>query len=259
MVMEVAASAAGGSALDWDRGVTLFVPCYVDQLAPQVAQAAVALLGRGGINWEYPPDQTCCGQFAYNSGAWATARRLMRHFLAVFGQAQNIVSLGASCLRTIRRHYPQLAETRAEAVQVAQLGQRTWELSQVLGTLPPDRLPLAWPGKMFLHRSCAARELGLLPGLQGLLARVKGAEIFTLPPTYACCGFGGLFSLKQAELSQAIGWRYVEAVLATGAEVLVSPEAGCLLHLHGLASAQGLELPMLTVAEFLHQAAIQGG
>lgn len=233
----------------------LFIPCYVDQLAPQVAQALVQLLERLGIGWSYPTDQTCCGQVAYNAGDWPGARRLMRHFLEVFHDQGLILCPGTACVRLIRRHYPRLAQTPGEAVAVRRLAAQVLDVGEYLSARLPLPLSLEWPGRVFLHQSCSARELQLLPQLQQLLRSVPGLELATLPAAYACCGFGGLFAVKESELSQIIGWRYLQAVLATGSQVLVSPDVGCLLHLQGFAAAQGISLPMLHVSEFLHQAA----
>ncbi len=239
--------------------VRLFIPCYVDQLAPEVGQAVIDLLARLDIGWQYPAAQTCCGQFAYNAGDWTGARRLMRHFMQVFCGEGQILCPGPSCLRTVRRAYPYLAESAGEAAGVSRLSCQLVDLSEYIYSIFPFPLSLRWPGRVFLHQSCGARELELLPTLKGLLAKVSGLELCTLPAAFACCGFGGLFALKQPELSLAIGWRYLQAVLATGAQVLISPDVGCLLHLRSIAAAHALPLPMLHLAPFLLQAARQAG
>ena len=95
-------------------GLKLFIPCFLDQCAPQVASAVAGLLARLGVAGHYPADQTCCGQFAWTVGDPATARRLMRHFLRVFAGAETILCPSASCTYMVRHCYPQLAEGRQE-------------------------------------------------------------------------------------------------------------------------------------------------
>ena len=103
------------------EGIKLFIPCFVDQCAPQVAGAVTQILARLGAAWEYPQDQTCCGQFAWTAGDPATARRLMRHFLRVFAGAEIILCPSASCTYLVRHCYPQLAGSPEERGAVAAL------------------------------------------------------------------------------------------------------------------------------------------
>ena len=232
----------------------LFIPCYVDQFAPQVAHALCSLLDKLKISWNYPAAQTCCGQFAFNAGDWPAARRLMRHFFKVFGGADAIVCPSASCVLTVRRHYPQLIETPADAVHLKRLQPLVFEFTEWLSSLLPLPFPLTLPGRVFLHQSCAARQLGILPQLQHLLALVANLQVVEISSAYACCGFGGLFSLKRPDLAQAIGLNYLKAVQTAGAAALVSPDVGCLLHLQGLLRTNGLTLPVYHVAELIYQA-----
>ncbi len=236
--------------------VSLFIPCYVDQLAPEVAAAVVAILGRLGIAWQFPAGQTCCGQLAYNAGDRLGAGKLLKHFAAVFAGTGPIVCPGPSCVRMVRRYAVDLMETPDERRNLAEVTDRVVDLAEYLLAKTPLPFPLAWQGRVFLHQSCAARELGLLPALQELLSQIQGVDLCTLPAAYSCCGFGGLFSLKQKELSQIIGWRYLQAVAATATAVVVSPDVGCLLHLRALAQTQNLSLRFLHLAQFLEEAMV---
>ncbi len=234
--------------------VQLFIPCYVDQFAPQVAHALCHLLDNLNISWHYPADQTCCGQFAFNAGDWPAARRLMRHFFKVFSGADTIVCPSASCVLTIRRHYPQLVETPTDAAHLRRLQPLVFEFSEWLASLLPLPFSLTLPGRVFLHQSCAARQLGILPQLKHLLALVADLQLVEISSAYSCCGFGGLFSLKRPDLSQAIGSSYLKAALSTGAEALVSPDVGCLLHLQGMLRTNSLTFPVYHLAELIYQA-----
>jgi L-lactate dehydrogenase complex protein LldE len=233
--------------------VQLFIPCYVDQFAPQVAQALADLLTNLNISWCYPAAQTCCGQFAFNAGDWPTARRLMRHFFQVFTDDDIIICPSASCVHTIRHLYPQLIETSTDAAHLQRLQSLVFDFTEWIISLLPLPFPLAWSGRIFLHQSCAARQLAILPHCRHLLNLIDHLQPLEISPTYSCCGFGGLFSLKCPDLSQAIGSNYLTAVLSTNPTALVSPDVGCLLHLQAMLPATRQTLPMYHVVELICQ------
>lgn len=233
------------------RPIKLFVPCFMDQLAPELAVTVTRLLDRLGTPWEYPAAQTCCGQFALTVGDFATARRLMRHFLEVFAGAEAVVCPSASCTLMVRQHYPPLAEGLRERWRAEALAGRTWELSEWLAA----RGPLSWEpdfaGTLALHRSCKAHRLGVLPNAARLLSQVRGLTLTEVSSYYACCGFGGAFRFQHPDLAGIIGEAYLAAVLATGARGLVSMDPSCLLHLRSVAGNRGLKLDFYYLAEVL--------
>ena len=215
-------------------GLQLFIPCFLDQCAPQVASAVAGILDRLNVAWKYPEDQTCCGQFAWTAGDPATARRLMRLFLRVFAGPETILCPSASCTYMVRHCYPQLAEGRHEQRAVAALAARIMELSEWLAGWGPLPWTPGFDGSLVLHQSCKARQLGVLDGAREVLSQVKGLELQPIFPYYPCCGFGGTFGLQHPGLSRDMGEAYLAAVSATGASGLVSLDYSCLLHLQGL-------------------------
>lgn len=232
-------------------GIKLFIPCFIDQGAPELAEAVVDLLARLRVAWEYPEKQTCCGQFALTVGDPATARRLLGHFLKVFGGADAILCPSASCAYMVRHHYPALARDFRERQEIEAITSRVWELSEWLasrGTLP---FTPRFAGSLALHRSCKARQLGVLPAAAQLLGQVQGLKVLSVSPYYSCCGFGGTFSLQHPELSRSLGEAYLEAVKDTGATGLVSLDYSCLQHLSGIAGARGWDLQFFHLAEIL--------
>jgi L-lactate dehydrogenase complex protein LldE len=229
----------------------LFIPCFLDQSAPRVAAAVVTLLNRLGLAWDYPADQTCCGQFAYTLGDPDTARRLMRHFLQVFAGTGTILCPSASCTSMVRQHYPDLAAAGRERREAEALAARTLELSEFLDRLGPLPWTPGFTGSLVLHRSCKARQLGALEGAARVLSQAPGLQLPEVSPYYACCGFGGVFSVQHPELSREIGEAYLEAVAATGARGLVSLDYSCLLHLKSVAAASGRKLEFFHLAEVL--------
>ncbi len=232
--------------------LTLFIPCFIDQFFPQVGEAVVEIVSRWGVPWLYPEEQTCCGQFALSVGDLATGRRLARHFLKVFQGEGLIVCPSASCTLTVRRDYPELAKGLEARQQIQAVTSRVMELSEWLAAAAGS---LPWrprfEGVLALHQSCKARELGVLAGAAALLRQVIGLTLTSVSPYFACCGFGGVFWKQHPELAQEIGEAYLRAVLATGATGLVSLDAGCFLHLEGVAAARGFQLDFYHLAEIL--------
>jgi len=227
--------------------VGLFIPCYVDQCFPQVGRAAVRLLRRLGVECDFDPRQTCCGQPAYNGGYWEHARRAAEHFVRVFDRFETIVAPGGSCVSMVRRHYRDLLG-RDEPVTA-----RVHELCEFLTqTLNVDDLGAVLPGRAALHVPCH-----MLRGLDGsgpvrrLLRSVRGLEVVDLPSDSWCCGFGGVFSVKFPHLSAAMGLRKLREMSRERLDYVLSPDASCLMQLDGLARRHGLGPRRLHVVEVL--------
>jgi len=231
-------------------GLKLFIPCFMDQFAPGVGDKLVNLLEGLGVTWEYPEDQTCCGQFALTLGDLATARSLMRHFRRVFGEAE-VLCPSASCAQMVRHHYPLLAQDSRERREMEDLASRVWELSEWVAGAGPLPWAPRFPGSLVLHQSCKARQLGVLPAAAQVLAQVSGLELLSVSPYYSCCGFGGAFRVQHPQLSRALGEAYLQAVKATGATGLVSLDYSCLMHLSSIAGARGWNLEFFHLAELL--------
>jgi len=232
--------------------IKLFIPCFIDQGAPELGEALTNILNRLGVAWEYPRDQTCCGQFAHTLGDISTARRLARHFLRVFGEGE-VLCPSASCVYMVRNGYPSVMGEFRERRQAEALGGRVWEMSQWLAA----RGPLAWTprfdGTLVLHQSCKARQLGVLDDATQVLSQVAGLRLLTVPPHYTCCGFGGTFKVQHPELSRIMGQDYLEAVRATGAQGLVSLDYSCLLHLKDVAAARDWDMQFYHLVEILNR------
>ncbi len=247
--------------------VALFIPCYVDQLAPRVGLACVELLERLGCRISFDPQQTCCGQPFVTTGALAEAARLARRHLRIFERAEAVVCPSASCVATVRHRYAELvgdADARA-------LAARTFELGEFLvKALHKTDVGARFPHKVALLESChGLRELELgwpsertarAPGKglsERLLDAVAGLELCALPRRDECCGFGGAFSVEYPELSARIGRAKLAALVESGAEYVTGTDASCLLHLDGLRRRAGVGPEPIHLAEIL--AAREGG
>lgn len=235
--------------------VSLFVTCLADQFAPRAAASAVRVLRRFGCGVDFPEAQTCCGQPAHNAGYAREARDVARHFLTVFENAEYVVTPSGSCASMVR-HYPDLfRDDPAEYGRAAAVAERTFEFTAFL----VDVLGVTDTGarlgglRVAFHDSChAARGMGVREQPRTLL-RAAGARL--LPWDESCCGFGGLFSVKMPELSEAMMTRKLSslAVDAIGADVLTSTDLGCLMQLGGGLSRAGRGPRVVHVAELLER------
>jgi L-lactate dehydrogenase complex protein LldE len=235
----------------------LFVPCYVDQLWPEVGLAAAAVLERAGAEVVFPEAQTCCGQPFTTAGHAAEGRRLARRFASVFAGEAHVVAPSASCVAAVREG---LAELGGEA---ASLAPRVRELCEFLVDVAGVRaLPGRFPYRVGLHPGChGLRGLGLARASErvappfdkvaSLLAALEGLTLVAPVRPDECCGFGGSFAVGEEAISCRMGLDRLAAHAAAGAEVLTSVDASCLLHLRGLAQRRASPLRLMHVAEIL--------
>jgi L-lactate dehydrogenase complex protein LldE len=216
--------------------VALFATCLADQAAPEAAVAAVRLLRHVGVDVDFPEAQTCCGQPAYNAGYHPEARRLAEHHLRVFEGFDHVVLPSGSCASMVVGHYAGLFDEGSAAHAAARdLASRTSELTTFLvDVLGRDDLGADLRGsRVTYHDGChALRTLGVAAAPRRLL-RAAGAELVEADGHDTCCGFGGLFAVKLPEVSAAMAAAKHAGIRATGAEVLTSADAGCLLQLGG--------------------------
>ncbi len=235
-------------------GVSLFVTCVVDQLFPQVGTAMVKVLERIGCKVDFPEAQTCCGQPAYNSGYRREARQVARHFLNVFRDVEYIVVPSGSCTSMIVHHYEDLFHNEPEALELARrLRPRVWEFSQfLLEVAKVDDVGARLEKVVTYHDGChALRELKIKDGPRRLLARVRGLTLREMDVAEECCGFGGTFAVKFADVSAAMAHTKIESILKTGAEAVVSTDSSCLMQIQGALSRAGAPIRALHLAEVL--------
>jgi len=216
--------------------VGLFVTCVNDLLYPGTGQAVVRILERLGHTVDFPLEQTCCGQMHANSGYRAEAMPLVRRFAQVFADYEAIVAPSGSCVAMVRDSYPRLAaDEPALAKRIEDLTPRVYELSELLvDVLGVTDLGAVYPHRVTYHTTChGLRMLRLGDKPQRLLRAVSGIELVELDAADECCGFGGTFSVKNADVSTAMLADKVHHVLGTGAEVLAAADNSCLAHIAG--------------------------
>lgn len=234
--------------------VALFVTCLVDQLFPEVGVSTVRLLRRLGCDVAFPPAQTCCGQPAHNCGYAREARTLAAGLVEAFEGYEHVVTPSGSCAGMVQHAFPQLfAGDVRRAERARDLARRTHELSRFLvHVLGVEDVGARFPHRVAWHPSCHGTRLaGVGDEPLRLLRRVEGLELVPLPRAEDCCGFGGLFSVQLGDVSGAMASEKVERVAESGAEWLVSGDAGCLMNIDGVLRRRSSAVRTLHLAQVL--------
>jgi L-lactate dehydrogenase complex protein LldE len=238
--------------------VALFVPCYVDQINPEVGVSVVRVLRRLGVDVIYPQGQTCCGQPAFNSGFFDESRSVGRHFMNVFGKERfdYVVCPSGSCTTMVAHYYPFLFEDLPDERERSEaLGGRVREFSDflvnVMGTSAKD-LGAHHEAKAVFHTGChQRRELGLLREPRELLEGVESLDLVGWEKEELCCGFGGTFSVKMPAVSTAMADEKIKALDKSEADTLISGDSSCLMHLKGRLRHTGRDTRVLHLAQVL--------
>ena len=216
--------------------VGLFVTCLVDLYRPNVGFATIKLLEQAGCTVEVPKSQTCCGQPALNSGDYASSRDIAKQVIETFANFDYVVAPSGSCIGTIKTHYTELFENDPEWLNKAEdLSRRSHELFSFLTDIIKfDAVLSTFPAKATYHDSCSGlRELGVKNQPRHLLGNVKDLTLKEMRNSEVCCGFGGTFCVKYPEISTRMASDKVESITASGAEVLLGGDMGCLLNISG--------------------------
>jgi L-lactate dehydrogenase complex protein LldE len=234
--------------------VGLFVTCLVDLFRPVVGFAAVKLIEDAGCTVEIPLAQTCCGQPAYNSGDRRDAKLIAQNTIRAFEGYDYIVAPSGSCAGMLKKHYPGLLkgverwDERATAFS-AKVHELVSFLTDVRGV---SDLDARLDGTVTYHDSCSGlRELGIRAQPRALLGQVDGLTFRELPDADVCCGFGGTFCVKYSDISNAIVTKKTEAIEASGADLLLAGDLGCLMNMAGKLKRQGSGVETRHVAEVL--------
>jgi L-lactate dehydrogenase complex protein LldE len=235
--------------------VQLFVTCLIDSFFPQIGEAMVKVLNQAGVRVEFPRDQTCCGQPAFNAGLRAEARPLAQHTMRVFEKTTGAIIIpSGSCAAMMRTSYLELFKDDPAWLERAKaLAKRTFEFTEYLVDVRGiNDLSACWPGKITYHPSChLLRGLGVDRQPRALLAAVKDAEIVELPEGEDCCGFGGVFSVEHPELSAEFLKRKISNFEKTESPTLVVADTGCLMHIQGGLRRQHKNQRVVHIAEVL--------
>jgi L-lactate dehydrogenase complex protein LldE len=233
--------------------ISLFIACYNDTLFPETGKAVVKVLERLGHTVEFRQAQTCCGQMHYNTGYHPEAVVIMRHFLEVFKDAEIICVPSASCVAMMRDHYPKMAAEAGLTDEVGRILPKIFEFTELLtDLLGVTDVGATYPHTVTVHTSChSLRSLHIGDKPQRLLRAVRGLELVELPNSDQCCGFGGTFAIKNAEVSAAMLDEKMEAIASTGAGICTAGDNSCLMHIGGGLSRRQGGVRCVHIAEIL--------
>lgn len=233
--------------------VDIFIPCFIDQVYPQTGMNMVKILEKLGVDVFYNPNQTCCGQMTFNSGAWDETKKMGEKFMRDFPNDRSIVGASASCIGFIRNYYPWLFHNTGLHYEYKQVKKNVYEITDFLvNVMNVEDVGAEFPHVVTYHDSCAAlREYGLKDEPRRLLAKVKGLELREMKDNEVCCGFGGTFSAKFEPISTAMAEQKINNALETGAEYIVSTDSSCLMHQQAYIDKHNLPIKTIHIVDIL--------
>ncbi len=231
------------------------ITCLGDVMRPAAGKAVVTLLRRLGHEVEFRQAQTCCGQPMYNSGYAALAREQAKHTIGVFDGDLPVVAPSGSCAAMIKVEYPHLLEGEPDwHARALDLAGRTYEFSDFLvNRLGVTDVGARFEGKIAHHFACHLRMLNQTNEVERLVANISGATYVPLLRQDQCCGFGGSFAVRYPQVSGAMVDDKMACILRSGADALVSTDAGCLMNIGGRLHREGKTVEVLHIAEMLER------
>ncbi len=233
--------------------VELFIPCFIDQLFPETGFQTKRILEKAGCTVHYNPAQTCCGQPACNAGFWTESLAVAEKFVRDFSGVRPVVSPSGSCVGFVRNTMEKLMQESPKRQDYRGLRHQVYELSEFLvDVLGVDDLGAELNARATYHDACGAlRECGIRSAPRRLLSRVKGLELVEMTDAETCCGFGGTFAVKFESISTGMADGKLANARATGAEMIISTDLSCLMHIQGYASHEHQPIRTLHLAEVL--------
>lgn len=245
-------------SIETENDIYFFGTCLVDLLYPNAGLSAMQLIRHEGIRVIFPKNQGCCGQPAFNSGYRDEALVVARALMKCFPRKIPIVVPSGSCAAMLKHYWPELFSGQPEEQAAIDIASRTFELTEYLvGQLQIKLSDAGKPVKIAIHTSCAARrEMHVAEHIESLIAQLKNVEVLQQQRKAECCGFGGTFSVKQADISGAMVKDKTDSLRASGAQQVISQDCGCLMNISTALRKQHIEIqkPVLKtqhIAEFL--------
>jgi L-lactate dehydrogenase complex protein LldE len=227
--------------------------CLADLYYPEVGLAGMQLLRREGLDVIYPKKQTCCGQPAFNSGYRKEALPVARSLMKCFKKNIPIIIPSGSCAGMIKYHWSELFSEELDYKQAISVSNRVFELTEFLvDNLQIKLTDLGKPTKIAIHTSCSCRnEMRVADRIESLTSQLSNVDVSIQERKKECCGFGGTFAIKQADISGAMVKDKTDAIKATNADKVISQDCGCLMNIGGALSKQQSQITSQHIAEFL--------
>lgn len=235
-----------------DRRVYFYGTCLIDLFYPEAGLAAMDILQQESVSIIYPSEQSCCGQPAWNSGYREQAAKVIQSQLKLFSKPIPIIVPSASCAGMIKHQWPEAFTLAHEKQQAQDIADRVIELTDYLvNHLHIEPAVVKNPQKIAVHNSCSSiREMKVAGNIEKILQGM-GVAVLEQANKPECCGFGGTFAVKQADISGAMVADKTRSLLDTKADLVISQDCGCLMNIGGALEFQQEDLPALHIAEFL--------
>lgn len=236
--------------------VSLFIPCLVDQVYPEIGLAMVQVLRYLGYDPTYNNDQTCCGQPAFNAGHRDEAKKVASKFVNVFTDAPSIVGPSGSCTAMVKNYYPILFDNDPLKDNALKVSDNIYEFSQFLDSQNQiEKIKGEYSGRIGFHNSCHSyRELGIDKEPIKILKKIKGIDLVQLSGEPVCCGFGGLFSFKFAEIAATMAKTRIGMFTDLKVKTIITNDPGCLMHMRQEAKDRQIDIEIIHLCEFLAKA-----
>jgi L-lactate dehydrogenase complex protein LldE len=233
--------------------VNLFIPCFVDQLFPQTGFNMIKVLEKAGCKVNYNPNQTCCGQPAFNAGFWSEAKPVAEKFIHDFSDYNYVVAPSGSCVGFVRNFYSDLFDNSIAHNSCKQLQKNIYEFTEfMVNVLQITDVGATFNAKATYHDACGAlRECKVKEAPRKLLSNVKGLELIEMAEAETCCGFGGTFAVKFDAISTAMARNKVDSALQTQADYIISTDISCLMHMEGYIRKNQLAIQTRHIADVL--------
>lgn len=234
--------------------ISIFITCLSNMFYPDLGVTMTKIFNRLGHTVDFPDQQACCGQISFNSGYMEDTRVVARKLIDAFEESEVVVAPSGSCIGMIHHNYPTLFKDDPIYLKKANdLINKSYEFSQfIVNVLKQPDLGSRYDAKVTYHPSChATRLMGIKDEPLTLLQHIQGLEIVPLPEAQLCCGFGGTFSIKMPDISEAMVQEKAQHVLESGADILTGLDMGCLMNISGYLEKHGHSIPAMHVIQLL--------
>lgn len=233
--------------------VDIFIPCVIDQFYPQTGWNFIKVLEKAGCSVNYNTEQTCCGQAAFNAGYWDECKEIGSKFIKEFVFDRYIVSPSYSCVGMVKNQYSELFFNTVLHNEYKQVQRNIYEISSFLvNVLKVTDVGAEYIGNAVFIDTCSiSGECSKQQEAIILLSNVKGLKLLNLENPNQCCGFGGMFAVKNEPLSVKLGEEKINDAINAGAEIIISTDVACLMHLDGIIKKKNLPLKTMHLVDVL--------
>ncbi len=237
------------------KKVQFMLTCLCDAFYDNPAKASVEVLEHLGCEIEFPENQTCCGQPAFNAGDWESSRKVIRHMLKTFKGDSPIIIPSGSCAAMLLHGAPMAFEGEPDLNQVKELSRRAWEITDfIVNGLGVKSWGGSFNGRIALHEACHTRGTQTIESTIQLFKSISGIELLDYNEKEQCCGFGGTFSVTFPHISAEMGKIKINHLTENKPDYIVSPDMSCMMHQKGIADKEKLQFEVLHITQVLKTA-----